>query len=243
MSDNTSVTGPMPASSNRGSEGICVGIRMRPLNDREISSGTYKIFNCQTSCNAVSQMNKDGQAVETYYYDKVFDEHSSTVDVYDHIGKDIVKGVMNGINVTIFACKLILHPSIPSCLYFHDLDGQTSSGKTHTMLGGGDQKGVLNMAAEDIFRHIAQHPNRDFLMRASFVELYQENIRDLLSDSTDATVAIREDPRKGVYCEAIEFVITDFDSVIRLLKRGIAKRAVEATAMNEASSRSHTIFK
>ena len=111
------------------------------------------------------------------------------------------------------------------------------------MLGGGDQKGVLYMAAEDIFKHIAQHPNRDFLMRASFVELYQENIRDLLSDSADATVAIREDPRKGVYCEAVEFVITDFDSVIRLLKRGIAKRAVEATAMNEASSRSHTIFK
>lgn len=111
------------------------------------------------------------------------------------------------------------------------------------MLGGGDQKGVLYMAAEDIFNYIAEHPTRDFLLRASFVEIYNENIRDLLSESADSTVAIREDPRKGVYCEAVEFVITDFDSIIRLLKKGIAKRAVEATAMNDTSSRSHTIFK
>lgn len=89
------------------------------------------------------------------------------------------------------------------------------------MLGGGDQKGVLNMAAEDIFNFIADHPNRDFLLRASFVEIYNENIRDLLSDSADASVAIREDPRKGVYCEASECMITDFDSITRLLRKGI----------------------
>lgn len=101
------------------------------------------------------------------------------------------------------------------------LDGQTSSGKTHTMLGGGDQRGVLGMAAEDIFRHISSHPHRDFLLRASFVEIYNENIRDLLSDAADATVNIREDPRKGVYCEATEIVITDFGSINSALKKGL----------------------
>ncbi|KAJ1430275.1 kinesin motor domain-containing protein [Ochromonadaceae sp. CCMP2298] len=114
------------------------------------------------------------------------------------------------------------------------------------MLGGGNQAGVLNMAAQDIFSHIEAHPNRDFLLRASFVEIYNENIRDLLSLSNagaDSTVAIREDPRRGVYCEAQEVMIADYESITQVLRQGTSRRAVEATAMNDTSSRSHTIFK
>ena len=110
------------------------------------------------------------------------------------------------------------------------------------MLGSEKQSGVLEKSAEDIFSYIRAHPHRDFLLRASFVEIYNENIRDLLSDS-DGTVAIREDPRKGVYCEAQEVMIPDFDSVLRAVRKGSARRTVEATAMNDTSSRSHTIFK
>jgi centromeric protein E len=85
---------------------------------------------------------------------------------------------------------------------------------------GFGQKGILEMAAEDIFMHISESQNREFLLRVSFVEIYNENIRDLLSDSADATVAIREDPRKGVYCEASEVIITDFESIIKTLRKG-----------------------
>jgi centromeric protein E len=155
----------------------------------------------------------------------VFDANTNTSTVYEHIGTDIVKSVTSGINGTIFAY------------------GQTSSGKTHTMLGSGDQGGVLEMAAKDIFRQISETNDRDFLLRVSFVEIYNEVIRDLLSDAADPTVAIREDPRKGVYCEATEIIITDYDSIIKALKRGTSKRTVESTAMNDTSSRSHTIFK
>lgn len=203
-----------------------MAIRMRPMNDRERSSGQASIFRASSQQNVVMQL-KDGSPVEgqVYKYDKVFDETASTADVYGYIGLDIVKNVANGINGTIFAY------------------GQTSSGKTHTMLGSDGSKGVLEMAAADLFRHMANSTDRDFIVRVSFVEIYNEVIRDLLSDSADSTVAIREDPRKGVYCEASEHAIDDYDSIIRALKRGTTRRTVESTAMNDTSSRSHTIFK
>lgn len=87
---------------------------------------------------------------------------------------------------------------------------------------GGSQRGILEMAAIDILNLIAETADRDFLVRVSFVEIYNENIRDLLSDAADSSVAIREDPRKGVYCEASEVVITDFESIMRSLKRGMS---------------------
>jgi centromeric protein E len=88
------------------------------------------------------------------------------------------------------------------------------------MLGGGDSKGVLEMAVLDIFAHISENSTRDFLLRVSFVEIYNENIRDLLSDAADASVSIREDPRKGVYCEAIEIIISDYESIIKTVRKG-----------------------
>lgn len=123
--------------------------------------------------------------------------------------------------------------------------GQTSSGKTYTMVGDDEEEGeegVLQLAARHIFQLIAACPDRDFLLRVSFVEIYNENIRDLLDPETPS-LAIREDPRKGVYIEAQEAIITDFGSILAALKAGSKHRRVEATAMNERSSRSHTIFR
>lgn len=96
-------------NSSRGSEGISVAIRIRPLNEREVNSGQEKIFRCQGQYNAVSQVTRDGQVIEgqTTYFDKVFDESAHNKEVYQYIGKDIVHGVMSGINGTIFACKFI----------------------------------------------------------------------------------------------------------------------------------------
>jgi Kinesin motor domain len=105
------------------------------------------------------------------------------------------------------------------CFLSGQQDGQTSSGKTHTMLGGGDQRGVLEMAAEDLFNQISESTSRDFLLRVSFVEIYNETIRDLLSKA-DTTVTIREDPIKGVFCDAMEVIITDYESIIEALTKG-----------------------
>lgn len=208
-------------------EGICVAIRMRGLNEREIKSGSTPIFKCLSNERVALLNEKDGHPIErdTYQYDKVFDAKADTVNIYNHVGRNLVEGVVTGINATIFAY------------------GQTSSGKTYTMLGAQGSQGVLELAATDLFRHIGATSTRDFIVRVSFVEIYNEVIRDLLSDAADSTVNIREDPRKGVYCEASEHAIQDFDSVMKVLNKGVSRRAVESTAMNSTSSRSHTIFK
>ena len=90
--------------STQGHEGICVGIRIRPLNEKEKRDGQEKIF--VSTENTVSQV-FNGQAVDnqTYSYDKVFSETCSTREIYSNIALQIVKGVMDGINGTIFACK------------------------------------------------------------------------------------------------------------------------------------------
>ena len=90
-------------------EGIRVAIRVRPLNEREITSGQASIFRCVTQHNAITQLNRDGTSVEGqfYQYDKVFDEVATTQEVYGYIGSDIVAGVTQGINGTIFACIVL----------------------------------------------------------------------------------------------------------------------------------------
>lgn len=95
-----------PIRVDTASEGIKVSIRMRPLNEREISSGQFPIFRCLTDHNAVTQM-KDNVPLEgqIFHFDKVFDENGTTDNVYSYAASDIVKGVANGINGTVFACK------------------------------------------------------------------------------------------------------------------------------------------
>jgi centromeric protein E len=181
----------------------------------------------------VRQTTKNGKQNGTTFftYDQTFGEDASTADVYDNVAKDIVSSAVSGLNGTILAY------------------GQTSSGKTYTMQGAGsiedgsaDGGGVAHMAARDIFSIIEKSQDRVFVVRASFLEIYNEEVRDLLSDSRQ-TLPIREDPRRGVFVQSVGKIVTDFESLLRILFRGEKYRTFAATKMNARSSRSHTIFR
>lgn len=167
-----------------------------------------------------------------FTFDKTFPEDNTTQSVYDSVAKSIVSSVVMGVNGTIFAY------------------GQTSSGKTYTMQGSGTIEegtvsgggGIVHMAAADIFSHIQRATDRLFVVRASFLEIYNEEVRDLLSNDSK-TLQIREDPRRGVFVQSQEEIVTDFNSLLDILFRGEKSRAFASTAMNERSSRSHTIFR
>jgi centromeric protein E len=108
--------------------------------------------------------------------------------------------------------------------------------------GMGGEGGVVHMAANDIFSQITKKQERNFLVRVSFLEIYNEEVRDLLGD-TNQTLQIREDPRRGVFVHSEEEIVTDFDELLKVLVHGDKSRTFASTGMNERSSRSHTILR
>jgi centromeric protein E len=209
---------------------------MRPLNRNE---GNHKrVWKVLPQYSAISQMTTSGKPLPErvtgrnfFNYDQTFGEESETGQVYDSICKEIVTSAVTGLNGTIFAY------------------GQTSSGKTYTMQGSGTIEegsnaggGIVHMAAADIFRHVESQPNRVFLVRASFLEIYNEEVRDLLTKDNQV-LQIREDPRRGVFVQSEEEIVTDFESLLSVLITGEKSRTFASTSMNERSSRSHTIFR
>jgi centromeric protein E len=211
---------------------------MRPLNKTEGSK--ERIWKVLPKYFSVTQTTRDGKPLSeritgrTFFtFDKTFGEDADNRQVYDCVAKDIVMTVVQGLNGTIFAY------------------GQTSSGKTHTMQGSGNleegltgdnEGGLVHMATNDIFAQIRKVPDRLFLVRVSFLEIYNEEVRDLLG-SSNQNLQIREDPRRGVFVQAVEEIVTDFESLLKILVRGDKSRTFAATGMNERSSRSHTILR
>ena len=194
-----------------------VGVRVRPLSNDDVGTA-IKIYQEQ---NAIAQVNEEGQLMEQqlFAFDRVFDTQCNTQEVYEECGRHIVEGFLKGINGTVFAY------------------GATSSGKSFTMMGGPKQgeRGILDMAAETIFSNLASTAS----IKVSFVEVYNEVIRDLINEGTSASSSVQI---RGNRVCSTEIECKDHETIVTTLKRGLAKRAVEATAMNEKSSRSHSIF-
>jgi centromeric protein E len=115
-------------------------------------------------------------------------------------------------------------------------------GSGNLQQGSEGEGGLVHMAAKDIFTQITNQQDRMFLVRVSFLEIYNEEVRDLLAD-TNHPLQIREDPRRGVFVQSEEEIVTDFDTLLKILYRGDKSRTFAATGMNERSSRSHTILR
>lgn len=110
--------------------------------------------------------------------------------------------------------------------------------------GSAKFRGIIPRAIEQIFTHIQHHasPSTKFLIRASYLQIYNENISDLLKPAR-SNLSIREDKRRGVYVEGLsEWVVRSPEEIYGLMEKGGQVRATGETRMNEASSRSHAVF-
>ena len=164
-----------------------------------------------------------------YTYDLVFDPTATQATIFEKAIRPVGDSVMEGFNGTVFAY------------------GQTSSGKTHTMLGpsieDAQERGMIPRMVSLVFGQILAAPNEiEFTVKVSMIEIYMEKIRDLL-DPSRTDLKIREDKKRGVYIEDVmETCVTEESEVYNLLHLGNQNRAIGCTDMNAQSSRSHSCF-
>ncbi|WOH07212.1 hypothetical protein DCAR_0626641 [Daucus carota subsp. sativus] len=208
-----------PIDVQRSKENVTVTVRFRPLSQREIKLGEEIAWYADGETIVRSENNSS----IAYAYDKVFGPTTTTRQVYDVAAQHVINGAMEGINGTIFAY------------------GVTSSGKTHTMHGDQRSPGIIPLAVKDTFSIIQETPSREYLLRVSYLEIYNEVVNDLLNPAGQ-NLKIREDAQ-GTFVEGVkEEVVLSPAHALSLIAAGEEHRHVGSTNFNLLSSRSHTIF-
>ncbi|KAM1750620.1 kinesin-like protein KIN-7K, chloroplastic [Malus sylvestris] len=209
----------LPQDGEKSKENVTVTVRFRPLSPREIRQGEEIAWYADGDTIVRNEHNPS----IAYAYDRVFGPTTTTRHVYDVAAQHVISGAMEGVNGTIFAY------------------GVTSSGKTHTMHGDQRSPGIIPLAVKDAFSIIQETPNREYLLRVSYLEIYNEVVNDLLNPAGQ-NLRIREDAQ-GTFVEGIkEEVVLSPAHALSLIAAGEEHRHVGSTNFNLLSSRSHTIF-
>lgn len=217
---------------SRSDDNVRVVVRCRPLNSKETKDGYKAIVKIDEVRGQVQVTNPDapkGEPPKTFTFDTVFAPGCKQTDVYNQTARPIVEAVMEGYNGTIFAY------------------GQTGTGKTFTMEGVRAQpelRGIIPNSFAHIFGTIAKAGDQvRFLVRVSYLEIYNEEVKDLLGKNQKSRLEVKERPDIGVYVKDLSaFVVNNADDMDRIMTLGNKNRSVGATNMNEHSSRSHAIF-
>ena len=130
--------------------------------------------------------------------------------------------------------------------------GMTGTGKTFSMQGTATSPGVIPLAITDIFSFIRETPHREFLLRVSYLEIYNEKINDLLRPPIEGGIGpaaaqqeeikLREDPKRGVFASPLqEEIVQSPTQLLRVIARGDQSRRTRSTQFNAQSSRSHAV--
>ena len=210
---------------------MMVAVRLRPLWDKEIEAGDYNIVSVLESKVVVvvdpwydADLNPNRTKEKKYAFDMVFDDQVGQDQVYNETAKGLVDGVLDGYNASVFAY------------------GATGAGKTHTMLGSLESPGVMVNTLHDLYSRMNGFQEAKFKVTLSYMEIYNERIKDLLLP-TSIDLQLHEDPVRGMVVQGItEYGADSADEILELLHRGNLYRTVEPTAANQVSSRSHAVL-
>ncbi|XP_067031980.1 kinesin-like protein KIF16B [Acropora muricata] len=226
-----------------------VAVRARPLNNRELELGAKciiqmedqktTIFNTKLYGDAVMEGDKARDSKKEFFFDHSYwsvdpkDQHFITQEqVFSDLGQGVLDAAFEGYNACLFAY------------------GQTSAGKTYTMMGTNEQVGLIPRICKGLFRYIEENTSlsSSFRTEVSYLEIYNEHVRDLLRPPKlkklpQQNLKVREHPKEGPYVEGLtKQHVSDFDSIEVLMEQGHRLRATASTNMNNTSSRSHAIF-
>ncbi|CAF1124496.1 unnamed protein product [Rotaria magnacalcarata] len=220
------------SASSGNANNVKVVVRCRPMSDKELDNDHKEIVYVTETTGTIDvrpphNVNDDGG--KTFTFDYVFAPNSKQVDIYNLVARPIVDAVLEGYNGTIFAY------------------GQTGTGKTFTMEGKKDDNknyGIILNSFAHVFLEISKASNDvGYLVNVSYLEIYNEEIRDLLGKDRDKSLDIKERPNVGVYADGLSahacHSATEMES---LMRGGSYNRHTGQTLMNERSSRSHAIF-
>uniref|UniRef100_A0AAY5KMD0 Kinesin-like protein n=1 Tax=Esox lucius TaxID=8010 RepID=A0AAY5KMD0_ESOLU len=212
-------------------DNVKVVVRCRPLNQKEKSMGHKQAVSVDENRGTitVNKLETTHEPPKTFTFDTVFGPDSKQLDVYNLTARPIIDSVLEGYNGTIFAY------------------GQTGTGKTFTMEGVRavpELRGIIPNSFAHVFGHIAKaEGDTRFLVRVSYLEIYNEEVRDLLGKDQMQRLEVKERPDVGVYIKDLSgYVVNNADDMDRIMTMGHKNRSVGATNMNEHSSRSHAIF-
>mmetsp|Transcript_125434 Transcript_125434/g.222275 ORF Transcript_125434/g.222275 Transcript_125434/m.222275 type:complete len:1302 (-) Transcript_125434:22-3927(-) len=208
---------------------IQVCIRCRPLNSKEIAEASKFIWDFRPQ--HVVELDDDERTPtgKTWAFDNTFGPDVDTKGVFETQCRPIVQSALDGYNGTIFAY------------------GQTSSGKTHTLMGNPETSpGVSILSVDEIFNFISLNSHVEYDTFASYIEIYNESLTDLLQRDArkGKNLKIIEDKTLGPTVKDLkELPVLNRQHCLDLILDGEKRRTYATTKMNESSSRSHTVFR
>ncbi|XP_012943320.1 kinesin-like protein KIF19 [Aplysia californica] len=216
-----------------GEQSLTVALRIRPMAEDEIIQGShpaaYKVENnmvvlLDPSDDPDDILRANRSREKQYVFDCTFDGACTQRDVYQNTTKILIPNVTSGYNATVFAY------------------GPTGAGKTYTMLGTDEEPGIMVQALNDLFLEMRQNTDKAFKVTMSYLEIYNEMIRDLLNPDS-GFLELREDAKGSVQVAGIsEVTARSTEEVMEMLVKGNLERTQEPTAANATSSRSHAIL-
>ncbi|XP_044123022.1 kinesin-like protein KIF28P [Neovison vison] len=236
------MTTPPPST-----DGVRVAVRVRPFSQREKNSGSKCVISMHSGTTTTIQDPKNPEHRKTFIFDLAYWSHdgfqkdqdgvlisadpssqfASQTDVFHDLGRGILDSAWQGYNTTLLAY------------------GQTGSGKSYSMVGFGANKGIIPKVCKELFQAIEKREgNEEYQVTFSMLEIYNEQIRDLLSRTKKpGGLKVREDQQLGFYVDGLKSVpCENYAQIERLMEQGTKVRTTASTNMNASSSRSHMVI-
>ncbi|XP_077532007.1 kinesin-like protein KIF12 isoform X2 [Haemaphysalis longicornis] len=214
-----------------GGDNINVVVRVRPLTPQGNAANKHQALNYPGEGQVLVEEPVSGQT-KLFTFTVVFEPEATQEDVFEHCGiKRLIDMALDGFASTIMAY------------------GQTGAGKTYTLTGPPERQegaagepGIMQLAFAYLFSEIEQRRGVEYIVQASYLEIYKEHVLDLLNPS-HKTLPVRWSKDKGFYAENL-FVVEceDLGDLDGVLQEGRKNRQVRSHEMNEYSSRSHSIL-
>ena len=235
---------PQSLADKFNKNNLLVAVRARPLTKSELEDSNYNTitvpnkdtititFPTEYIPNDMSEIYLAGEQIKitktkevSYNYDFVFNEKTSQNEVYRYTTSSLINQVVDGFSATILAY------------------GATGSGKTYTMVGKGENTGLMIRSIRDLFKVVNSDQSKTYSIKISYVEIYNEVLKDLLTDKSKSPPELRTDPKKGVVLQGAENkAVLNEEEAFKLINMGNKRRTEKQTDRNQFSSRSHAVL-